>query len=636
MGKVNATIANEVSGMVNGRRNPNVLYVHNDRNNAPRLMAIDKNNGRIVQNWNIGGINHTDYEDISNGPGPKAGVNYLHLCDIGDNPWDRQTIWIHRLPEPALTGPIGPKTFYPQTLTLRYPDGPKNAEACMVDPLTGLIYIIQKTRRTAQIYKTEKPWGDGDEMMDLVMAGTVTNLRKPARWGNALTGIDISPNGRDIVMLYYGGLDYRCRNENESIEDALGRFGLLVPSYIEEPNGGEAIAFASDMSGLYSCQEGGYDPEVPLYRYPATVAGLLTGRASNSSPEPTSKPTNAPTSRPTAGPTSAPTSAPTSGPTAGPTSAPTASPTHAYPTSLPTASPTTGQSLCVAKGDMCELGDDGTAVVPCCSSDNECLILPGFGGRCIAPDDSTSSPSVSPVSSSPTPKPSAAPVTPKPSAKPTSAPVVSEIATKASEETAVPPTPASPTPVPPTLAPPTPVPPTNPPPTASPSTAPTTKGAASLAEKLASLFDKAKAEGTEAEGIKDKMKDEEEKKADDIALRTEEKEEKEETAPKTMEEHLKEVMKWQEKWNAEKKSGGSKKKDAGSKPGDRKSAGSKPFNRKSGASKPFNRKSGASKPFNRNSGASKPFNRNSGAKPKKDVSKPGSKWDVSKSRPGSF
>ena len=297
MGKVNTTLANEVSGMVNGRRNPNVLYVHNDRNNAPRLMAIDKNNGRIVQNWNIGGINHTDYEDISNGPGPKAGVYYLHLCDIGDNPWDRQTIWIHRLPEPALTGPIGPKTFYPQTLTLRYPDGPKNAEACMVDPLTGLIYIIQKTRRTAQIYKTEKPWGDGDEIMDLVMAGTVSNLRKPARWGNALTGIDISPNGRDIAMLYYGGLDYRCRNENESIEDALGRFGLLLPSYIEEPNGGEAIAFASDMSGLYSCQEGGYDPEVPLYRYPATVAGMLTGRASNATPEPSMIPTNAPTSR---------------------------------------------------------------------------------------------------------------------------------------------------------------------------------------------------------------------------------------------------------------------------------------------------------------------------------------------------
>ena len=108
--------------------------------------------------------------------------------------------------------------------------------------------------------------------MDLVLAGTVSHLRKKSRSHNALTGIDISPNGRDIVMLYYGGLDYRCRDADESIEDALGRFGLHLPAYKEEPNGGEAIAFASDMSGLYSCQESGGWSEVPLYRYPATVS----------------------------------------------------------------------------------------------------------------------------------------------------------------------------------------------------------------------------------------------------------------------------------------------------------------------------------------------------------------------------
>ena len=502
MGKVNATLANEVSGMVNGRRNPNVLCVHNDRNNAPRLMAIDKNNGRIVQNWNIGGINHTDYEDISNGPGPKAGVNYLHLCDIGDNPRDRQTTWIHRLPEPALTGPIGPRTFYPQTLTLRYPDGPKNAEACMVDPLTGLIYIIQKTRRTAQIYKTEKPWGDGDEIMDLVMAGTVTNLHKPARWGNALTGIDISPNGRDIAMLYYGGLDYRCRNENESIEDALGRFGLLVPSHVEEPNGGEAIAFASDVSGLYSCQEGGYDPEVPLHRYPATVAGMLTGRASNATPEPSMIPTNAPTSRPSAAPV---TSSPTRAPSTSPTSTPTAS-----PTSNPTASPT------------------------------------------VSP---TKSPTLSP--------------TPAPSRFPTSAPTSN-----------------------PTMS-----------PSSSPSGAPTTEAHAKEMAKLAAKLAK-EAEKADAERIKNEQKaaelrakEEEEKNADDIALRTEDEEEKKknndakklEKATQAADGAWKELAKWQEKWAKEAKKKGGSKKGSGSKSG-----GSKPGNRNSAVSKPGSRISAAS------------------------------------------
>lgn len=100
------------------------------------------------------------------------------------------------------------------------------------------------------------------------------------RWGNVFTGVDISPNGRDIVLLSYGGLDYRCRDADESIEDALGRFGLHLPAYKEEPNGGESIAFSSDMTGLYSCQESGGWTEVPLYHYPATLAGLLEGRSS--------------------------------------------------------------------------------------------------------------------------------------------------------------------------------------------------------------------------------------------------------------------------------------------------------------------------------------------------------------------
>jgi hypothetical protein len=181
LGSVDGTIAKEISGMVNGHRNPNILYVHNDRNNAPVLMAIDKSNGRMVQTWTIGGITHIDYEDISNGPGPKAGVNYLHLCDIGDNPKDRNVVWIHRIPEPRLTGGLGSGTLYPQTLTLIYPDGPRNAESCLVDPLTGLIYIVQKTSEASKIYRTEVPWGDGDETMQLKMVGTAASTYKESR-----------------------------------------------------------------------------------------------------------------------------------------------------------------------------------------------------------------------------------------------------------------------------------------------------------------------------------------------------------------------------------------------------------------------------------------------------------------------
>jgi hypothetical protein len=282
----------------------------------------------MVGNWALGGITHIDYEDISNGPGPNPDLNYLHLCDIGDNPKNRGTVWIHRLPEPALTGGLGAKTFYPQTLTLHYPDGPKNAESCLVDPLTGLIYIIQKTSGTSKIYRTETPWGDGDSTMKLKMVGAVNGTYKESRWGNAFTGVDISPNGRDIVLLSYGGLDYRCRDADESIENALGRFGLHLPAYKEEPNGGESIAFSTDMTGLYSCQESGGWSKVPLYHYPATFAGLLEGRSSatlNTRSSVTES--NAPTTSPTTTPSSSPSMPPSSRPSMPPSQQPSAAPT---------------------------------------------------------------------------------------------------------------------------------------------------------------------------------------------------------------------------------------------------------------------------------------------------------------------
>ena len=172
------------------------------------------------------------------------------------------------------------------------------------------------------------PWGDGDETIKLKMVGTVNGTYKESRWGNVFTGIDISPNGRDIVLLSYGGLDYRCRDADESIEDALGRFGLYLPAYKEEPNGGESIAFSSDMTGLYSCQESGGWSKVPLYHYPATFAGLLEGRSRAAlNTRASVGESNAPTTSPTTTPSSSPSIPPSSGPSAPPSREPSAAPT---------------------------------------------------------------------------------------------------------------------------------------------------------------------------------------------------------------------------------------------------------------------------------------------------------------------
>ena len=53
--------------------------------------------------WNLKGIVHNDFEDISQGKGPTPGVNYIYLGDIGNNHHDREEIFVYRFPEPDIS-----------------------------------------------------------------------------------------------------------------------------------------------------------------------------------------------------------------------------------------------------------------------------------------------------------------------------------------------------------------------------------------------------------------------------------------------------------------------------------------------------------------------------------------------------
>ena len=53
--------------------------------------------------WNLKGIVHNDFEDISQGKGPTPGVNYIYLGDIGNNHYDREEIFVYRFPEPDIS-----------------------------------------------------------------------------------------------------------------------------------------------------------------------------------------------------------------------------------------------------------------------------------------------------------------------------------------------------------------------------------------------------------------------------------------------------------------------------------------------------------------------------------------------------
>jgi len=98
-------------------------------------------------------------------------VSYLYVADIGDNTSSRSNIKVYQIPEPAVYGRqyTNPVTVTPKgtrTITLTYPDGPRDAEALMVDSVTGDLFIFSKESPT-RIYTASKSQLDTNDSFGL-------------------------------------------------------------------------------------------------------------------------------------------------------------------------------------------------------------------------------------------------------------------------------------------------------------------------------------------------------------------------------------------------------------------------------------------------------------------------------------
>ena len=155
------TIA-ESSGLGASRRNPGLHWTHNDSGDDPLVYCLDAQ-ARACGVWLVGGAEAFDWEDMAVGPGPIAGESYLYIGDIGDNIRQRTEIVVFRVPEPRVDGGAAVTTKdAPATtpradvLRLRYPDGPHDAEALLVHPATGDVYVIAKDGQAAGVYKAAR------------------------------------------------------------------------------------------------------------------------------------------------------------------------------------------------------------------------------------------------------------------------------------------------------------------------------------------------------------------------------------------------------------------------------------------------------------------------------------------------
>ena len=256
-GVVRGTITNsqmkEISGISASRLQPGYLWGHNDSGNPNLLFAFD-DTANFTAVYTLEGATAQDWEAMAIGPGPVAGIDYLYVGDIGDNFANRAVKTIYRFAEPTITeGEFSIATSDIDVIKVRYADRPRDAEALMVDPIDGRIYIISKWETRQIVYQIEADVEDGEE----VTAQPIATL--PPLAGNGLTGqpvvaADISPDGTEILIKTYGQIFLWRRGVNETLADVFKRNPAIVP-YTKEPQG-EAVTWDSIGDNYFTLSEG--------------------------------------------------------------------------------------------------------------------------------------------------------------------------------------------------------------------------------------------------------------------------------------------------------------------------------------------------------------------------------------------
>ncbi|MEU9186946.1 WD40 repeat domain-containing protein [Streptomyces sp. NPDC048484] len=223
----------ESSGLAASRAHPGIYWTHNDSDDGAFLYAVDSKSGKTVATVTMAGVGRPrDVEAISIGPN-----GHLYVGDIGDNlggTWDH--VWIYELPEPK---ELKDQTVRATQYDVKYADGARNAEALMVHPKTGRVYIVSKDEEGGDLY--EGP-------AKLSASGTNTFKRVSAidLW---VTDGAFSPDGKQLAVRgYFGGIAYDWNNGKPKRQ---GRLNVPLQGQ------GESVTYTPDGSTLLYGSEGG-------------------------------------------------------------------------------------------------------------------------------------------------------------------------------------------------------------------------------------------------------------------------------------------------------------------------------------------------------------------------------------------
>jgi len=239
-------IIEETSGIADSKKNKGFLWVHEDSGNPAQLFLLGYH-GKVAKTIQLKNVINRDWEEMQLSDG------FIYLADIGDNNKRYDHCTIYTFPEPDY---IDNEVANIQSIKFAYEDGPRDAEAFLVDADTKDIFIITKSDNPSRIYKLSFPYS----YTSLNTAKSVGTLKT-----TGIVSAAISPDGKELILKTYLELLRFKREAGQTIPQALQNSSTKLP-YRLEPQG-EAVTFAADNSGYFTLSEKGFFGNVNLYFY---------------------------------------------------------------------------------------------------------------------------------------------------------------------------------------------------------------------------------------------------------------------------------------------------------------------------------------------------------------------------------
>lgn len=226
----------EISGIAVSTADPELVWVHNDSGDEPRLYGLDARTCAVISEVTVKGVDARDWEGLAAGRDAQ-GWPTLWVGDIGDNRSSWSSVQLLRVREPSGKGRA---TRSAKVFTFTYRDRPHDAEALLVNPRPSSVrqtsvWVATKQLAQGRIYS-----------LPPLRKGKVLTAKPVGPAGAFITDGAIRPDSRGFVLRDY--LDahiYRGLPPGQKVAT------IRLPVQVQ----GEAITWSADGRALLIMSE---------------------------------------------------------------------------------------------------------------------------------------------------------------------------------------------------------------------------------------------------------------------------------------------------------------------------------------------------------------------------------------------